>query len=323
VPMPLDPDHPGWGESPYVDLTLTGRLRLADALKHLYVLIPVLDNAKHYWVAEEEIDKLLRAGAGWLSTHPDRDLITGRYLAHRDAYVRSALTRLADADDTDPDGLDNALAGAVVTETPDRPEPLAVRRRGSVLAALRACGARRVVDLGCGGGALLRDLAAEPDLVEILGVDVSARALEQAERTLRLDRMPDRSRARIALRQSALTYADPSLAGYDAAVLMEVIEHVDEGRLPALEHAVFAVARPATVVVTTPNAEYNVRFETLPAGTFRHPDHRFEWTRVQFRDWADRVCAAHRYEVRLLPVGQDDPEVGPPTQLAVFTRKEA
>lgn len=320
IGVPLDPEFPQWGGSRYADLTLTGELRVADALKHLYVLLPVLDNAKHYWVSEDEVDKLLRTGEGWLAGHPERDLITGRYLAHRGSYVRSALDRLAEADEVEPESLDNALAEPLVTELLDRPESLAVSRRRGVLAALRASGARRVLDLGCGGGALLRELLRDNTFTEIVGVDVSVSALATAARRLHLDRASDRVRERISLRQGALTYADPSLAGYDAAVLMEVIEHVDEPRLPALEHAVFDVARPRCVVVTTPNVEYNARFETLPEGHFRHRDHRFEWTRAQFADWADRVCAAHGYQVRHLPIGQDDHEVGSPTQLAVFSK---
>jgi 3' terminal RNA ribose 2'-O-methyltransferase Hen1 len=332
TPVPLDPLFPEWGDSRYLDVTLTGHLRLADALTHLYVLLPVADGAKHYWVDAAEVDKLLRAGADWLATHPERELIIERYLAHRGSFVRTALQRLAEADDTVVEALDNALDDPVVLqrggsaatgESAGRPEPLAVQRRGSVLAVLRAAGARRVLDLGCGGGALLRDLLVDPQFTEILGVDVSAGALEAAARRLQLDRLPERRRERIALRQSALTYADATLAGYDAAVLMEVIEHVDEVRLPALEHAVLGVARPRTLVVTTPNVEYNVRFETLEPGRLRHADHRFEWTRAQFRGWAAAAAGRHGYTVRFLPVGPDDPEVGPPTQLAVFEREAA
>jgi 3' terminal RNA ribose 2'-O-methyltransferase Hen1 len=345
TPVPLDPRFPEWGDSRYLDTTLTGELRLADALTHLYVLLPVLDGAKHYWVDAAEIEKLMRAGGEWLAAHPERELITKRYLAHRGAYVRTALERLAEADDIEVEALDNALEApavhpalqqrhfpattlqesgfAAIRETPEKPVPLAVQRRGSVIAVLRAAGARRVLDLGCGDGALLRDLLADPQFTEILGVDVSAGALEVAARRLRLDGLPERQRERIALRQSALTYADASLAGFDAAVLMEVIEHVDEARLPALEHAVLGVARPGTVVVTTPNVEYNVRFETLDPGRFRHTDHRFEWTRAQFREWAAAAASRYGYGVRFLPVGSDDPEVGPPTQLAVFEREAA
>jgi 3' terminal RNA ribose 2'-O-methyltransferase Hen1 len=340
TPVPLDPRFPEWGDSRYLDTTLTGQLRLADALTHLYVLLPVLDGAKHYWVDADEVDKLLRAGEEWLAAHPERELITKRFLVHRSSYVRTALERLAEAGDTEVEELDNALEAPVVqpecqqshfhdttrqesgfADIPEKPVPLAVQRRGSVIAVLRAAGARRVLDLGCGGGALLRDLLADPHFTEILGVDVSAGALEAAARRLRLDRLPERQRERIALRQSALTYADASLAGYDAAVLMEVIEHVDEVRLPALEHAVLGVARPQTLVVTTPNVEYNVRFETLEPGRFRHTDHRFEWTRAQFRDWAAAAAGRYGYGVRFLPVGPHDPEVGPPTQLAVFERE--
>lgn len=102
-----------------------------------------------------------------------------------------------------------------------------------------------------------------------------------------------------------------------------MIEHVDPERLDAVEQTVFGTARPGTVVVTTPNVEYNSRFEGLPAGEMRHGDHRFEWTRAQFRAWADGVASGHGYQVRYLPVGDEDPDVGPPTQLAVFTRRDA
>lgn len=319
-PVALDP-RLDWGESRYLDVELRATLRLADALTQLYVLLPVLDGGKHYWVSDDEVDKLLRAGEAWLTGHPERTLITRRYLAHSRPLVGAALSRLAEADSVEPEALDDALADPVVTEAPDQPESLAVQRQGSVLAALRASGARRVLDLGCGSGALLRVLLTEPSFTEIVGVDVSARALEFAARKLRLEQN-DRRRARVSLRQSALTYVDPSLAGYDAAVLMEVIEHIDESRLGALEHAVFRAAKPGTVIVTTPNAEYNVRFESLPAGRFRHSDHRFEWNRARFSEWAHNTAEAHGYDVRLLPVGDVDPEVGSPTQLAVFTRKE-
>ena len=329
--VPLDDHFPEWGDSRYVDLRLTGEVRLADALNHLYVALPVLDDARHHWIGTDEVEKLLRAGSGWLAGHPERELITRRYLKHRAALTRSAIERLAEVDDAE--SLDDATAPPVAAaggpqpserdEDADRPVPLALQRHGAVLAALRWAGAQRVIDLGCGSGALLPALLAEPAFTEVLGVDVSARALEVAARRLRLDRMPERQRARIRLLQSGLTYTDARLRGYDAAVLVEVVEHLDLDRLPALEHAVFGAAAPATVVVTTPNVEYNVRFEELAAGAFRHRDHRFEWTRQEFAAWASAVGERYGYAVRLLGVGDDDPEVGPPSQLAVFTRGAA
>jgi 3' terminal RNA ribose 2'-O-methyltransferase Hen1 len=312
--QPLQPAE--WGDSPYLDLRLTGELRLADALNHLYVLLPVLDDAKHYWVSTEEVDKLIRAGAHWLAGHPDKELITRRYLSHQQKLTRSALARLAEADDVDPGELDNA----VIEETEDEHKPLAVQRREAILAVLRQSGARRVGDLGCGAGALTRDLLADSQIEHVTAVDVSVRALQLAARHLKLDQMPDKQRERLRIFQSSLTYRDDRLAGLDAAVLMEVIEHLDPERLPALERATFGFAAPATVVVTTPNAEYNPHFETLPAGAMRHRDHRFEWTRAEFRAWAEGVARNYRYQVRFLPVGPEHPDTGPPTQLAVFER---
>ena len=334
-PVPLDEQFPEWGDSRYLAVRLTGTLRVADAINHLYVGLPVLDDGKHYWVSNEEIDKLLRAGEGWLADHPERDLITRRYLAHKGSFARQALARLAEVDDSDADALDNATAPAVShtaaaaghdradaasLDALDKPVPLVVQRHGAVLAALRSTGAHRVVDLGCGSGALLPTLLSEPALTEVVGVDVSHRALQDAARRLRLDQMPERKRDRLQLLQGALTYTDRRLVGYDAAILMEVIEHLDPDRLPALEHAVFGFARPGSVIVTTPNAEHNVRYPDLPAGAMRHRDHRFEWTRSEFEDWAGCVADVHGYGVRFLPVGSNDSEVGPPTQMAVFTR---
>lgn len=305
-PIPLDdvPDgHPLAGDSPYVDLTLTGQLTVAEALNHLYVLLPVLDDAKHYWVAPDEIDKLLRSGEGWLAAHPEKVLITRRYLAHRTSLATSALAQL---NQDDPDTVDEPATD----ELPIR-RPLAVLRREAVLAALVEVGATRVLDLGCGGGALLTELVRERRFTEIVGTDVSPRALEIAARRLRLDRMPERQADRVKLWQSALTYRDDRLRGFDAAVLMEVIEHLDPPRLPALVASVFGHAHPGAVVVTTPNVEHNVHYQGLTG--FRHADHRFEWTRAEFQAWADDVATEYGYTVTFREIGDGA------TQMGVFT----
>ncbi|WP_329249118.1 3' terminal RNA ribose 2'-O-methyltransferase Hen1 [Streptomyces canus] len=321
-PVALDTEFPEWGDSRYVRLELEStQLTVAEALRHLYVLLPVLDDAKHYWVAPDEVDKLLRAGEGWLPAHPEQKLITSRYLSRRWSLTREAmerleLVRLAEADDSEVEDIDNAVEAE--TETEEKPTPLAVQRREAVLEALRAAGAARVLDLGCGQGQLVQALLKDPKFTEIVGVDVSVRALTIASRRLKLDRMGERMASRVQLVQGSLAYTDKRLKGYDAAVLSEVIEHLDLPRLPALEYAVFGAARPRTVLVTTPNVEYNVRWESLPAGHVRHGDHRFEWTRQEFRAWASSVAERHGYDVEFRPVGPDDPEVGPPTQMAIF-----
>ncbi|MCX5386248.1 3' terminal RNA ribose 2'-O-methyltransferase Hen1 [Streptomyces sp. NBC_00083] len=321
-PVPLDPQFPQWGDSRYVRLVLEGELLLADALRQLYVMLPVLDDAKHYWVAPDEVDKLLRAGDGWLAAHPERQLITNRYLARRRSLARQAterleLVRLAEAEGLDVAEVDNSVDESRDTER--RPAPLAEQRRDAIIAGLVAAGASRVLDLGCGQGQLVQALLKDARFTEIVGVDVSVRALNTAARRLRIADMTERQAARVKLTQGSLAYTDKRLKGYDAAVLSEVIEHVDLPRLPALEYAVFGAARPRTVIVTTPNVEYNVRWETLPAGHVRHGDHRFEWSRAEFRTWAHTVAEQHGYAVEFGPVGPDDPEVGPPTQMAVFT----
>ncbi|MEP7339037.1 MAG: 3' terminal RNA ribose 2'-O-methyltransferase Hen1 [Acidobacteriota bacterium] len=312
----LDEQFPEWGESRYFTVGLRADCRLRDLLTHLYVLIPVLDNDKHYWVGDDEVEKLLRHGASWLATHPEREMIARRYLKHRHSLVKDALSRLVEEEDADAKAEQHASEEAVIEQRIS----LNVQRISSVVAALKQSGAQRVVDLGCGEGKLLRALLEEKSFAEIAGVDVSYRALEIAQDRLKLDRLPQKQRDRIRLMQGSLTYRDKRLGGYDAATVIEVIEHLDPPRLSAFERVLFEFAKPGAVVMTTPNVEYNVKFESLPAGKLRHKDHRFEWTRNEFQNWATGVAARFGYSVRFAAIGPEDEVAGPPTQMAVFTR---
>jgi 3' terminal RNA ribose 2'-O-methyltransferase Hen1 len=276
----------------------------------------VLDNDKHYWIGDEEVEKLLRHGQGWLASHPEKNQIVDRYLKHRRHLARQALAQLLEEDQQEVEDAEEAHAQE--EEQVERKISLHEQRLGAVVAALKAAGAKRVLDLGCGSGKLLRLLLDDRSFEQIVGMDVSHRTLEVAAERLHLDRMPEKQRQRISLVQGSLNYRDKRLAGFDAAAVVEVIEHLEEPRLAAFERVLFEFAKPGTVVLTTPNVEYNVRFETLPAGTMRHKDHRFEWTRQQFRDWAESVAHRFGYSVRFLSVGPEDPEVGPPTQMGVF-----
>jgi len=312
----LDEKNPDWGMSRYFTVTLTATTKLVELLSHLYVLIPVLDDDKHYWIGDDEVAKLVRHGEGWLETHPEREAIAHRYLKHQRGLAKRALEQLVVEEVVDPD--EAAAVHAQEEATLEERISLNQQRIGSVLAALKNANAKRVLDLGCGEGQLLRALMKDKAFDEIVGVDVSHRALEIAAERLKLERMPDKQRERIKLIHGSLTYRDERLAGFDAAAIVEVIEHLDLPRLRAFERVLFEFAKPRTVVVTTPNVEYNVKFENLPTGKLRHRDHRFEWTRAEFQSWARGVAERFGYQVRFLTVGTEDASVGSPTQMAVF-----
>ena len=312
-----DGDGPA-APSRYRNVSLEARLPLRDLLAHLYVLIPVLDNDKHYWVGEAEVEKLIARGGDWLAAHPERAFITRRYLKRQPRLATEALRRLADEEDDAADA--EAAPGRDREQTLEAPARLNDQRMAAVVAALRGTGAADVVDLGCGEGRLIKALLPHAQFVRIVGVDASLRTLEIAARRLKLARLPDAERGRVTLLHGALTYRDRRLEGFGAAALVEVIEHLERDRLRALEHALFRFAKPKTVVVTTPNREYNVLFPGLPADRLRHPDHRFEWTRAEFAAWADGVAEAWNYAVAYQPIGEVDATHGPPTQMAVFSR---
>lgn len=311
-PHPLDPGRPDWGDAPYVTLRLRHTVRLADCLRHLYVLMPVLDDRKHYFVGEDEIEKLLERGADWLTTHPLRDLVVSRYLKRRGHLVRSALARLAEGE-----AVTDAASGDDREAVLERPASLHERRLDRVAEIIAAAGAKRVADLGCGEGKLVARLL-RGGAEEILGVEVSSGEIGRADRMLAA--LPEMVRGRVRIVQGSLVYRDARLRGFDAAAMVEVIEHLEPDRLPHMERAVFGDARPGLVVVTTPNRDYNALFATLPAGTFRHPDHRFEWSRAEFRAWAERVASAHGYAVAFEGIGEADAVLGAPGQMAMFTR---
>ncbi len=302
--------------SRYYDVTIAGTVPLALLLSHLYVLIPVLDDEKHYWVSDDEIEKLLRRGEGWLPQHPERDLITRRYLKHGKRLTRMALERLAELDDQAASDEDTAPAATL--HAIEEPMRLNDRRMERVVEVLREAGARSVLDLGCGSGRLIQTLLKDRQFERIIGVDASTRELEIAHDRLNLDRLPAHQRERVTLLHGALTYRDKRLAGFDAAAVVEVIEHIDPPLLDAFASAVFGAARPKAVVLTTPNVEYNARFEALHGEKLRHTDHRFEWTRAEFEGWARVIAGRFGYEVRFEGIGEADPLLGPPTQMGIF-----
>lgn len=308
------------GEEQIIDLRLSATLCLAEVLRHLYVLVPVLDNFKHYYVSEEEIDKLLAKGEGWLSEHPEKELITRRALKHRRSLMNMALARLEET----------ALREEEPEEAPkikpeeqlEKPLRLHALRLDTVAEVLKQNNVTSVLDLGCGEGKLMSRLIKERGLARIVGVDASVRTLEAAHRKLRLNQAGDAMAERVSLQMGSLTYGDRRWQGFDAATLVEVVEHIEPHRLSALVLSLFADARPRMVVMTTPNREYNVLFDGLKDGKLRHPDHRFEWTRAEFESWANKVAEEHGYSVSFTPLGPVDDTHGGPSQMAVFKQED-
>jgi len=304
---PVDPNFPEWGDSRYYTVRLGNTITVQQLLSHLYILIPVCDNDKHYWVGQQEISKLLEKGKEWLSTHPARELITLRYLKHQKSLVNQALETLLQ-----DDGVEDEAA----------PEERSLRVHDLRLMAVRnellKTGAHTVVDLGCGEGRLIKLLLPEKQFEKIVGMDVNFKSLEIAKDKLKMDRLSPHQQDRIQLIQGSLTYRDQRIEGFEAAALVEVIEHLDEPRLAALERTVFKYAHPGTVIITTPNAEYNKLFEDHEEGKMRHSDHRFEWTRSEFETWGLRIAEEYNYSVSFQPLGEEAPEVGALSQMAVF-----
>ena len=316
IRYPLDERYPDWGDSPYFSVTVRKTTTLSDLLTHLYVLVPVFDARKHYYVGEEEIQNLLRKGEGWLAQHPEKEEIVRRYLRYQQSLYRSAIYQLLrdEGGAMKEEGNDESTDSPAVAVTPR----LNDERLMAVLAALKTSGAMRVLDLGCGEGKLLRRLMKDKQFTEIVGLDVSVRCLEIASARLKLEQLSESQASRIKLIHGSLMYRDKRLEGYDAASVVEVIEHLDPPRLKAFERVLFEFAKPRTIVLTTPNAEYNAVWETLPAGEFRHADHRFEWTRQEFQTWANAIATRFGYAVRFQGIGPEHATHGTPTQMGIF-----
>jgi 3' terminal RNA ribose 2'-O-methyltransferase Hen1 len=313
----LDTRFPEWGESAYYTVELSKETTVMEFFNHLYVMIPVLDNHKHYYVDKSEIDKLIKRGEGWLANHPEKETIARRFLKNSTSYTREALERLIEVNPADEEAIEEKTT--VPEDDVESSINLNEERLGSVLAVLKSAHAESVVDLGCGEGKLLKLLLKEKSFKKIVGLDVSIRSLEKASERLNLQELAPLQKERIQLLHGSLMYRDSRLSGFDAAAIIEVIEHLDVPRLRAFERVVFEFARPKMVVLTSPNREYNVLWDTVGPDKLRHSDHRFEWTRAEFSEWANNIAQKYGYTVRFLPIGKEAKDVGAPTQMAIFT----
>ena len=301
--FPVDAQYPGWGECDCVNLTLHCSKRVSELLNQLYILIPVFDLQRHYYVNETDIDGLVKHGEGWLSDHPLCERIVRRYFKMARSYAKEALQKLGIYEDK--------------TETEDKPLPLDVLRLQAVRDEIISSGARTCIDIGCGEGKLIKLLLEAPDLKHIAGADVVAGEVKKAAERIGYDRLPERQKEKVTLFQGSLMYQDDRFKGYDCMSVVEVMEHIEPERLPMLEKVVFSWARPATVIFTTPDKTYNTNYD-LEEDELRHEDHRFEWDRETFEEWTQHVCEEYGYTVSIKGIGGKDGEDISPTQMGVF-----
>ena len=313
----LDEKFPEWGGSPYIDLEISGTVRLSELLNHLYVLIPVFDRQKHYYISEDEIQKLMNHGEGWLAAHPFKEKITRRYFNQRKSYARKALDILLGDEENNDEITENSNETA---EEKTARTPLNTQRMEAVKNAVLASGAASVIDMGCGECRLTSLLLCEQQIQKITACDVSVNVLEKAAQRLHLDRMNDFKRQKLTLMQASLTYKDKRFEGFNCACAVEVVEHKEPMRIPAFERSIFEFANPKTVIITTPNREYNANYEHMNENELRHGDHRFEWTRAEFKKWTEHVCKKFGYSCEISGIGEADEKYGSPTQMGVFTK---
>lgn len=321
-------DVPGVSEDddrPLHVFTLKGEATVSDALTQLYVLLPVLDPSRHYFYDESEARKLFEKGGDWLKGHSSRDLIISRYLSKSKelrGYARQLFGNFQEKKD-----LDELIAETEELmrdwDDPDDTSPHQ-QRHSQIIRDVVSWGARSVIDLGCGEGRLLERLVRIAPDMRVVGIEPSAREIERARK--RLSNNPGKNLdPRVEFVHGSAMYGDERFKDFDAAILSEVIEHVDEDRLSLLARSVFGIMAPRRVVITTPNGDYNRVFGLRP-GEFRHADHRFEWTLAECQAWVVGVTAAYPYEAEITPVGGRNADAdeghGEVSHYIVFTKKD-
>ncbi|MBR0149548.1 MAG: 3' terminal RNA ribose 2'-O-methyltransferase Hen1 [Lachnospiraceae bacterium] len=325
----VDEEYPGWGECDCVNLMLHGKVRVADLLNQLYILIPVFDLQRHYFVNDTDVEAIVKHGENWLPSHPLAERIVRRYFKMARSLGREASERLgisvAIVDDGDASQDGN---GAFI--------PLDQARLEAVLDEILRCGAKTCIDLGCGEGKLIKLLLDSGKPETIAGADVVTGELKKAAERIGYERLPERQKQKVKLFQGSLMYPDERFKGYDCMSVIEVMEHIEPERLPMLEQVVFKWAAPKMVIFTTPDRRYNENYG-LYDGQMRHDDHRFEWDREEFEKWTGHICEKYGYTVTVkgIDVNHNEPGDGEqerasfifttdgssPTQMAVFVKK--
>jgi 3' terminal RNA ribose 2'-O-methyltransferase Hen1 len=288
-------------------LTIKGTKTLQTSLRHVFVLIPVLDDYKHYFIDEREVEKLERYGEGWLEFHPLADLIIKRSLRFRDVIAKSNF-KVSDEKDLN-----------FRNKAPSKPRLNDMRYEAIVKQVQSLTNKSTVIDMGAGEGKLSVQLGFIPGIQEILAVEPSQRehirAKERFEKAKQIEGFLEPS-----LLWGSLFYTDDRLRNKDVMILCEVIEHINEDRLPGIMELIFRENRPRTFLITTPNQEYNAIYDL--GENMRHNDHRFEWSREEFQNRCQNWIANVPYSVVFAGIGEEQEPYGFPTQMAIFSRRE-
>ncbi|WP_141431100.1 3' terminal RNA ribose 2'-O-methyltransferase Hen1 [Bacillus sp. 03113] len=284
---------------------LKGQQTIQQALRHLFILIPVIDNYKHYFIDEHEIEKLVRYGEGWLDSHPLREYIIKQSL--RFSELINQFPSLAKKDDEE----EHSSAPKV---------RLNELRYQAVVEKIKSLSQRAsIVDFGSGEGKLSVRLSNIPDVKEVLAVEPSEtaqlRAIQRFEKA-----SYNQTHVSPTPILGSLFYYDERLLNKDVMILCEVIEHIDEYRLPNIMKTIFREYQPKTLIVTTPNREYNEVYAMDEI--VRHSDHRFEWTRQEFKSKCETWIKNVLYSMEFEGIGLEHEEYGHPTQMCTFVRKE-
>lgn len=315
----LNENFTQWGESNYYSVKLKNNITLQKLLSQLYVLLPVFDYEKHYFISTNEIDKLLDKGKEWLSGHPEKDIITKRYLNNLKKYYNPALERLNENNNEDlyKEEIENINDVEV-----EKKLSLNKQRLKTVFDKVKDSGYTSIMDLGCGEGKLLKMLLKDSKFSKITGMDVSYSELQKAKDNLYYEELSDKQKERLTLIQGSLLYKDERLKNHEVATVIEVIEHLELFSLKYLEKVLFSYLKPNMIIITTPNSEYNQKYENLENELFRHHDHRFEWSRKEFYDWLKNIQNEYKYNFEVFEIGESDNLLGSPTQMAVLKKGE-
>jgi len=308
----LDEKFESWGEANYYTLKLRNKIKLKELLSHLYVLIPVLDNDKHYFVSSAEIEKLLTKGKGWLENHPEMEIIAKRYMIGLKSLSKEVIEKLYEGNESYKNLLNLAKK---------EKKYLNDIRLDSVFNELVQNKIYSVIDIGCGEGKLIQKLIKSSQFNKIAGMDVSYKELLKAKARMFFDEMAPRQKSRIDLFHGSIVYKDERLRIYQAATVIEVIEHLDEEKLHIFEKVLFEYTNPEFIIITTPNIEFNETYKKINKQDLRHHDHRFEWTREEFQSWSEKLAKKYNYNIEFKNVGESIKDIGSPTQMGIFKHK--